>query len=48
MIDALCRLHVAHSPGASLFLFAMRDGLRHNNPIEYLWSDAHSHRGHLM
>jgi hypothetical protein len=40
MIDALRRLHVAHSPGASLFLFATREQLRGGNPVTQIWQDG--------
>jgi hypothetical protein len=40
MIDALHRLHVAHSPGASLFLFATRDELHGIDPLVYPWRDG--------
>lgn len=40
MIDALRRLHVAHSPGAPLFLFATRDELRGIDPLALPWRDG--------
>jgi hypothetical protein len=40
MMDALRRLHVAHSAGASLFLFATREQLRGCNPVTQLWQDG--------
>jgi hypothetical protein len=40
MIDALHRLHVAHSPGGSLFLFATREELRARDPIAHTWRDG--------
>jgi hypothetical protein len=40
MIDASRRIHVAHSPGASLFLFATREELRGRDPIAHTWRDG--------
>jgi DNA-binding Lrp family transcriptional regulator len=37
MIKAAQRLHVLHSPGPSLFLFAAFDELRAGDPIAYPW-----------
>jgi protein involved in plasmid replication-relaxation len=43
MIDALRSLRVAHSPGASLFLFATREQLRSGNPVTQTWQDGNGH-----
>jgi Replication-relaxation len=40
MMEALRQLHVAHSPGASLFLFATREELHARNPIAHGWRDG--------
>jgi hypothetical protein len=40
MTEALHALHVPHSPGASLFLFATRDELRGNDPLAHTWRDG--------
>ncbi|MEY9470838.1 hypothetical protein ABH992_003237 [Bradyrhizobium yuanmingense] len=40
MKEALRQLNVPHSPGPSLFLFAVRDELRASDPIAYTWEDG--------
>ena len=40
MKEALRQLHVPHSMGASLFLFATRDELRTSDPLTHTWSDG--------
>jgi protein involved in plasmid replication-relaxation len=40
MIDALRRIHVAHSPGASLFLFATREALLSSDSLSLPWRDG--------
>ncbi len=40
MIDALRRLRVPHSLGASLFYFATRDELSVGNPLAHTWHDG--------
>jgi hypothetical protein len=40
MTEALRHLRVPHSPGASLFLFATRDGLRGSDPLTHAWQDG--------
>jgi DNA-binding Lrp family transcriptional regulator len=40
MKEALRQLHVPHSMGASLFLFATRDELRTSDPLAHTWSDG--------
>jgi hypothetical protein len=48
MIDALSRIHVAHSPGASLFLFATREELDATNPLALSWHDGAGREVQLM
>jgi len=40
MIDALRRIHVPHSPGASLFLFTTRLHLHTHSPMADTWRDG--------
>jgi hypothetical protein len=40
MMEALRRLHVAHSPGAPLFLFTTRAQLGSGNPVTQIWQDG--------
>ena len=40
MIDALRRIHVTHSPGASLFLFTTQAELHGSDPLGRVWHDA--------
>ena len=47
MIDALRRLHVAHSPGASLFLFTTREALHAGDPLTQTWQDGSGRDLHL-
>ena len=42
MKEALRQLHVPHSMGASLFLFATREELRTSDPLTHTWSDGNS------
>jgi hypothetical protein len=37
MQDALSRIHISHSPGPQLFLFATRDQLHINDPLLHSW-----------
>jgi DNA-binding Lrp family transcriptional regulator len=48
MIDALRRVHVAHSPGASLFLFTTRKGLGGTDPLSHTWRDGNGKEARLM
>ena len=41
MKEALRRLHVPHSPGASLFLFSTFDDLRAIDPLAHEWRDGY-------
>jgi hypothetical protein len=40
MMEALRSLHVPHSPGAGLFLFATADELRRSDPLSHTWRDG--------
>jgi hypothetical protein len=40
MMEALRRLRVPHSPGASLFLFATRHELLSCDPLGHVWNDG--------
>jgi hypothetical protein len=40
MMEALHALHVPHSPGAGLFLFATADELRTRDPLSHTWRDG--------
>ena len=40
MMEALRDLHVAHSPGASLFLFTTGGELRTSDPLSHTWHDG--------
>jgi len=40
MTEALRQLHVPQSPGATLFLFALRDELQAGDPIAHAWRDG--------
>jgi len=46
-IDALRSLLVAHSPGASMFLFTTRAALRAGDPMSYTWLDGVGRVAHL-
>jgi hypothetical protein len=48
MIEALRRLRVPHSPGASLFFFTTRDGLRGSDPLAHEWQDGNGREVRLM
>jgi hypothetical protein len=48
MMDALRRLHVAHSPGAQLFYFATRGDLRAIDPLANRWRDGNGHDTRLI
>jgi hypothetical protein len=48
MIDALRRIHVASSPGASLFLFTTRDALRGTSLLSHSWIDGSGREARLM
>src|SRR6202049_4540057 len=48
MMAALRRLHVPHSPGALLFFFAIRDGLRGADPLAHAWQDGNGRDVRLM
>jgi hypothetical protein len=47
-MDALRRLHVPHSPGAPLFLFATRDELRASDPLTHEWRDGNGRAVRLI
>ena len=40
MMEALCKLRIPRSPGASLFFFATRGELRESDPLTHLWRDG--------
>ncbi len=40
MMEALGRLHISRSPGASLFFFATREELGLNDPLTHRWRDG--------
>ena len=40
ILSALRQIQVPDTPGALLFLFAVRDELRTSNPLAYLWHDG--------
>lgn len=40
MRDALAGVHITYTPGPSLFFFATRGELRHNDPIQCTWIDG--------
>jgi hypothetical protein len=40
MMETLHRLHIPHSPGASLFLFSTFDDLRTTTPVTHAWRDG--------
>ena len=40
MMEALHKLHIPHSPGAPLFLFATRNDLRAADPLTHEWRDG--------
>jgi hypothetical protein len=40
MIEALRRLYITRSPGASLFFLAVRDELGTSDPIAPIWQDG--------
>jgi hypothetical protein len=47
MTEALRQLRVPHSPGASLFFFATRDGLRGADPLGQPWQDGNGREARL-
>jgi DNA-binding Lrp family transcriptional regulator len=48
MMDALRRLHVAHSAGAQLFYFATRGDLRAIDPLAMRWRDGNGRDARLV
>jgi hypothetical protein len=40
MMETLRKLHIPHSPGALLFFFTARDGLRAADPLAHEWRDG--------
>jgi DNA-binding Lrp family transcriptional regulator len=48
MMDALNQLHIPHSVGSPLFLFATRDGLRASDPLTHAWQDGNGLAVHLV
>jgi hypothetical protein len=48
MMEALRSLRVPHSPGASLFFFAIRDELRASDPLAHTWHDGNGRDVCLM
>jgi hypothetical protein len=48
MTEALRKLRVPHSLGASLSYFTMRDGLRGNDPLAHVWRDGNTREVGLM
>jgi hypothetical protein len=48
MMEALRRLHVPNSMGASLFFFATRDGLRASDPLMHEWRDGNGRAVRLI
>jgi hypothetical protein len=48
MMEALRQLHVAHSPGASLFFFATCDELRGTDALAHGWHDGNGREVPLM
>ncbi len=48
MKEALRRLRVSHSPGASLFFFATRVELCESDPLTHAWSDGNGRDAHLL
>jgi hypothetical protein len=48
MTEVLRKLRVPHSPGASLFYFSSRDGLRGNDPLAHVWRDGNRREVGLM
>jgi DNA-binding Lrp family transcriptional regulator len=48
MMDALHRLHVAHSPGAALFYFATRSDLLAANPLTHRWRHGNGRDARLI
>jgi protein involved in plasmid replication-relaxation len=48
MMESLRRLHIPHSPGAPLFYFATRDGLRGCDPLTITWHDGNGREVRLI
>jgi hypothetical protein len=48
MMEALCKLRVPHSPGASLFFFATRGELSGRDPLAHLWRDGAGREARLV
>lgn len=48
MMDALRKMRVAHSPGASLFFFATRGELSESDPLAHLWRDGNGRETRLV
>jgi hypothetical protein len=48
MTEALRSLRAPHSPGASLFSFATRDGLRGGDPLAHAWEDGNGRDASLI
>ena len=48
MMEALRKLRIPHSPGASLFLFATRDELRAADPLTHEWQDGNGRAVRLI
>jgi hypothetical protein len=48
MMDELRRLHVPHSMGPALFLFATRAALRASNRLAYAWRDGTGRHSQLV
>jgi hypothetical protein len=48
MTDVLKQLHVPHSPGPGLFLFATRADLGLSNPLLLSWQDGHGRERRLI
>jgi hypothetical protein len=48
MMEALRSLRIPHSPGASLFFFAVRDALHGRDPLTHLWQDGNGQAVRLM
>ena len=48
MMDVLRQMRVAHSPGASLFFFATRAGLRATHPLALAWRDGNGRDASLI
>jgi hypothetical protein len=48
MIEALRQLHTLHTPGASLFFFAIREELRASNPLAHAWCEGNGRQVRLV